>query len=160
VSRRALPTSSADAKRLRRCVPRGVEAVGRALVLLHDASPVQLAVTRGKHTPERITERVAKWGGVRESLILFAAAHTSPAVSEKTYELVEAIWDALTRTAQALGALTPEMVPWLDDPAAVGTGAELDSARRHHARAKQLANDLLILIRNDPVAATAAGDPG
>jgi hypothetical protein len=65
-------------------------------------------------------------------------------------DLIEAVWNSLTSTSAAVGAMTEGMLPRLRDDVEPGPLMQLETARHDHSDAKKLADDLHRVMRETP----------
>jgi hypothetical protein len=131
-----------DALRDRR--ERGAAAVGPVRLLLGEANPDHWMVLAESGMDEDFQEIFIRWRGLREPLAVYAAGHPSSDVGTLATQLQDAVVKSYGSTAWAMASAGR-------DPQQPDLTPLREKAQRDYAEAVRLADDLLKLVREEPV---------
>ena len=126
---------------------RGLELVGEIHALLDDANPLVMSINRSSATPRQMQKLVARWHELRKAPVTYATAHPSERVTALTREFEDMMWNLLTSTGQAVGAMTEGMIPLLHEEFTANPGGRLEAARHDYKETTKLLDGLERAIR-------------
>jgi hypothetical protein len=126
---------------------RGADVIAPILIFIDDIEPVRVSFNRSSETPKQMQRLRMRWEELRQPLAAFAAGHPSAAVIEKSEQVITAVWNSFTSTSWVVHAITENMVPHGREDDESGQRDTLDTARKDHADARCVVNELLQLRR-------------